>query len=528
MKKKFTIVDAAIVVTLIILVALLLAPVLFPESSPQEIADTNGDGKITLSDYDGKKIGSITGVNYDLIINKYVPGSTVEYYSNYPDLVVALKAGIIDAFIIDEPALAAIMMEDPEVSQVPENMSSWLMSFAFSEKSKIPNLYNNMNSFIALIREDGVLDEIKDIWFGDDESKKVIPPLDDLTGENGTVKVALETTYAPIVYMKNEQVVGYEADILYRFCDHYHYKLEFVDMQYDTILPAIATGKCDIGASGLECTEDHAESVLLSTPHLEAGTSLAVLASDLLETNNAPAIGTGKSFSERAMSSFEKNLVTESRWKLIIKGIGTTCLITVLSALFGSIIAFGMCLLRRCASKLANPVLDAYVRIIQGIPLVILLMILFYVIFANSGIESVWIAVIGFSISFSAHAAVIMQSGLDSIDAGQEEAALALGFTHNQAFFRFLYPQAALRFLPVYRGELVNLLNNTSIVGYIAVQDLTKMSDIIRSRSYEAFLPLILSTLIYFVLARIITVVVDIVLKEISPRRMRSKGGEKA
>ena len=527
MKKKFTIVDAAIVVTLIILVALLLAPVLFPESIPQESADTNGDGVISLTDYDGKKIGSITGVNYDLIISKYIPGSTIEYYSNYSDLVVALKAGIIDAFIIDEPALAAIMMEDPEVSQVPENMSSWLMSFAFSEKTKIPNLYNNMNSYIGLIRENGVLDEVKEIWFGNDDSKKVIPPLDELTGENGTVKVALETTYAPIVYVKNGQVVGYEADILYRFCEHYHYKLEFMDMQYDAVLPAVVSGKCDIGASGLEYSEEHAESVLLSTPHLEAGTSLAVLASDLLGSNYASGAGTGKSFSDRAMSSIEKNLVLESRWKLIIKGIGTTCLITVLSALFGSIIAFGMCLLRRCASRLAGPILDAYVRIIQGIPLVILLMILFYVIFANSGLESVWIAVIGFSICFSAHAAVIMQSGLDSIDAGQEEAALALGFTRNQAFFRFLYPQAALRFLPVYRGELVNLLNNTAIVGYIAVQDLTKMSDIIRSRSYEAFLPLILSTLIYFVLARIITVAIDIVLKKISPGRMHSKGGEK-
>ena len=121
-----------------------------------------------------------------------------------------------------------------------------------------------------------------------------------------------------------------------------------------------------------------------------------------------------------------------------------------------------------------------------------------------------------------------MQSGLDSIDKGQEEAALALGYTENQAFFRFLFPQAAVRFLPVYRGVLVTLLNDTSIVGYIAVQDLTKMSDIIRSRSYEAFLPLILSTLIYFLLARLITLLIDALLKRISPKRHSADaGGEK-
>ncbi len=528
MKKKYTVVDVAIVVSLLLLVVLLLAQALLTGTDSGKSADQNGDGQITLSDYSGKRIGSITGVNYDSIIDECVPGAIVEYYSNYPDLVVALKAGIIDAFIIDEPALAAIMMEDPEIGKVPEDMSAWQMTFAFSEKSEIPKLYDNMNSFINMIMEDGVLDEIKDIWFGDDDSVKVIPPLEELTGENGTVKVALETSYAPIVYIKNGQIVGYEADILYRYCDYYHYGLEFMDMQYDAVLPAVISGKCDIGASGLEYSDEHAQSVLLSTPHLNAGTSLAVPASDITGENGSSGGSIDKSFRERVISSIEKNLVKESRWKLIVKGIGTTCLITFLSALFGTIIAFGMCLLRRMNSRLANPVLDFYVRFIQGIPMVILLMILFYVIFGNSGLESVWIAVIGFSICFSAHAAVIMQSGLDSIDSGQEEAALALGFTRNQAFFRFLYPQAAVRFLPVYRGELVNLLNDTSIVGYIAVQDLTKMSDIIRSRSYEAFLPLILSTLIYFVLARIITIAVDNLLKRISPKRMNSKGGGKA
>jgi polar amino acid transport system substrate-binding protein len=121
-----------------------------------------------------------------------------------------------------------------------------------------------------------------------------------------------------------------------------------------------------------------------------------------------------------------------------------------------------------------------------------------------------------------------MRSGIESIDPGQREAALALGFTENQSFFRFIFPQAAQRFLPVYRGEIVSLLKSTSIVGYIAVQDLTKMSDIIRARTYEAFFPLIATALIYFFLAWIITLILGRVLKGVDPKHRRAAKGDTA
>ena len=522
--------DVAIVVTLVLLVALLLFPKLFAAQEEAGLtADANGDGQVTLADYAGKKIGTITGVNYDQIVEQCVPGASIEYYSNYPDLVVALKAGLIDAFIIDEPALDVVMMEDPTIGKLPEPLETWQMTFAFSGVSEIRNLQQQMNAFVHMITEDGTLSQIQDVWFGKDEDAKTIPPLDSLTAENGTVRVALETTYAPIVYIKDQKIVGYEIDILYRFCDYYHYGLELMDMQFDAVLPAVTSGKCDIGASGLEYNDEHADSVKMSDPHLTAHTSLAVPAADLPGGAELAGQGEKGGLIEQFKRSFEKNFIQESRWQLIVRGIDTTIKITVLAALFGTLLAFGICLLRRTDSKLANPICDLYVNIIQGMPLVVLLMILFYVVFSGSKMDSVWVAVIGFTLSFGASATEIMQSGLNSIDPGQEEAALSLGYTKNQAFFRFLYPQAAVRFMPVYRGELVTLLNDTSIVGYIAVQDLTKMSDIIRSRSYEAFLPLIVSTLIYFLLARLITMLLDSLQKRIRPKRHRKHaGGEKA
>ena len=114
-----------------------------------------------------------------------------------------------------------------------------------------------------------------------------------------------------------------------------------------------------------------------------------------------------------------------------------------------------------------------------------------------------------------------MNAGYKSVDPGQREAALALGFTERGAFTSFVLPQAALTILPVYRGEMISLLKSTSVAGFIAIRDLTKMSDIIRSRTYEAFFPLILTALIYFALSWLITKAVVMLTRSMDPRTHR-------
>ena len=226
-------------------------------------------------------------------------------------------------------------------------------------------------------------------------------------------------------------------------------------------------------------------------------------------------------FFQNLARSFERNFIRENRWRLILSGIGVTCLITALATLFGTILAFAVCMFRRTGSALANAICNIYVKLLQGTPMVVLLMILYYIVFSNSGLEAVWVAIIGFSLNFGAYASEIMRSGIESIDNGQREAALALGYSENQAFFRFIFPQAAVRFLPVFSQETVSLLKSTAIVGYIAIQDLTKMSDIIRSRTYEAFFPLIVTAVIYFLIAWIISVILRQILKAIDPNKRK-------
>ena len=146
-------------------------------------------------------------------------------------------------------------------------------------------------------------------------------------------------------------------------------------------------------------------------------------------------------------------------------------------------------------------------------------MILYYIIFAGTSLSGSAVAIIAFALNFAAYVSEMMRTGIEAVDRGQMEAALAIGYTRPRAFFRIIFPQAAEHFLPVYKGELISLVKSTSVVGYVAVQDLTKMSDIIRSRTYDAFFPLIATAVIYFLIAAGLTVVLKAAEDRIKPDR---------
>ena len=153
--------------------------------------------------------------------------------------------------------------------------------------------------------------------------------------------------------------------------------------------------------------------------------------------------------------------------------------------------------------------------------MVVLLMIMFYIVFARTSISGVWVAVIGFGMNFGAYVSEMIRTGILAVDKGQMEAALALGYTKPHAFMKIVLPQAARHFLPVFQGEFISLVKMTSVVGYIAIQDLTKAGDIIRSRTYEAFFPLIAIAIVYFVIAWLLTRVLVALQNRFNPEKRK-------
>ena len=485
-----------------------------------DAADSN---EPDYTEYDGKIVGILTGSSTEPITFEKFPNSKYEYYDSDSDLTLALKQKKIDAFVTDEPVARMIEIEQSDLTYLKKVLVDDDYHVGFQKDTESSKVYiAQFNEMLAELKSTGQLDKLIDKWFEGSESEKVIDT-SGLDGKNGELKVAARSNKPPFSYFENSVFKGYAIELVTMFARRYGYTLKFEDTNLTSLLAGLSSKKYDIGISCLSITEERKKSIDFSDTFYEGGMTLVIRNEDLKNNDSsdsdAETVKTG--FFESIKDSFVKNFVREDRWKLIVQGIGTTCLITLLTVIFGSILAFLICMLRRVDSVLAGGICNLYVKLLQGTPMVVLLMILYYVIFGKSGIDAIWVAVIGFSLNFGAYGSEIMRSGIESIDKGQREAALALGFTENQGFFKFIFPQAAVRFLPVYRGEIISLLKNTSIVGYIAIQDLTKMSDIIRSRTFEAFFPLISTAVIYFILAWIITFAMSKILKVVDPKNKK-------
>ena len=151
-----------------------------------------------------------------------------------------------------------------------------------------------------------------------------------------------------------------------------------------------------------------------------------------------------------------------------------------------------------------------YNSFISGIPQLVLLLILFYIVFARSSVPPDLVAVIAFAMYFASSAASIYDTSLSAIPRGQTEAGLALGFTKVQTFMQIVLPQAIRQALPLFKGQCISLLKGTSIVGYIAINDLTRAGDQIRARTFDALVPLLLITILYFIMVWLIGILLNL------------------
>ncbi len=203
--------------------------------------------------------------------------------------------------------------------------------------------------------------------------------------------------------------------------------------------------------------------------------------------------------------SFLLNFVKEERWKYITDGLIITLEVTFFAVIVGIFLGFLVAMVRSTYDKtgklkVLNALCNLYLTVIRGTPVVVQLLITYFVIFGSVNIDKVLVAVIAFGINSGAYVAEIIRSGIMSVDNGQFEAGRSLGFSYFKTMLYIILPQALKNVLPALANEFIVLLKETSVAGYIALQDLTKAGDIIRSRTYDAFMPLIAVALIYLLM----------------------------
>ncbi len=216
---------------------------------------------------------------------------------------------------------------------------------------------------------------------------------------------------------------------------------------------------------------------------------------------------------QKFADEFYLNFIKDSRWKYLTTGLGNTLIITMGALVLGIVLGFLLALIRTTHDKTGklgflNGLARLYLTVIRGTPVVVQLMIIYFVVFASVRINPVVVAVIAFGLNSAAYVAEIFRSGIMSIDPGQMEAGRSLGLNYSQTMWKIIMPQAVKNVLPALGNEMITLLKETSVAGYIALRDLTKGGDIIRGRTYSAYMPLLAVAAIYLIIVLILQALV--------------------
>ena len=430
--------------------------------------------------------------------------------------------------------------------------------------------------------------------------------------------------FPPYEYIEGQKIVGIDPEIIRIIADKLGYELEIQNMNFDSVIAAVQSGKADIAASGLTITEERKKQVNFTVPYVIArqlvlvrkdsslqdysqlrtmrigvqhGTTgdlyvaqniknperfssgpvaVAALVSgklDVVVIDSEPAqvfalqnpelkimpepltfeeyafavnkknpellkkinielnallksgevdriikhhkelnhssaqeivIDETENFWRGVKESFQLNFVKDNRYLYLFNGFWVTLKITFFSTLLGIVIGYAVAIVRCTATqtgkmKFADFLCKVYLTVVRGTPVVVQLLIIYFVIFGSVNVDKVVVAIIAFGINSGAYVAEIIRGGLLAVDKGQMEAGRSLGLSYGQTMRAVIIPQGFKNVLPALGNEFIVLLKETSVSGYIALQDLTKGGDIIRSQTYDAFFPLIAVALIYLV-----------------------------
>lgn len=457
------------------------------------------------------KVGVLAGGSDELCMSELYPDAKTYPFSTNSDILAAVGASKVQYGISSEAqAILYIKANDYRYEYCDTPLFTFNNAFALNKDNT--ELTKQISECIQQMKEDGTLDSLYQKWVIDgDYSTDDIPRLegDDIP----VLEAAVDCTGEPLAFIYNGEKTGYDCEVLERVAYQLGMRVEFQDMTFGALISSVVSGKSDV-AVGITPTEERAKQIDFTETYYE---EKCVIVSKKEDSNHVSIIDSLK-------NSFIGTFITENRWELFVSGIGITLLISIGSFVLGTICGILICWMLMAKKKWISKLGSLYVTISTGIPVLVWLMILYYIVFKQIDISGIIVAIITFGLQTGASLSGVFQTGVESIDKGQIEAAQALGFSSFGVFKNVIFPQVTRNIFGLYEGEFVGLVKTTSIVGYIAITDLTKVSDIVRSRTYQAFFPLIITAIIYFVLTHVLIIVLKKIQRKINHRNILLKG----
>lgn len=469
-------------------------------------ATTNVKYYNSLNELNGEKIGIATGSTFDSIIKKKLKNVDLKYYDNAVDRISALRNGKIAAYVTDDAMANEAIKNNTELTILNEPIG--VENYAYAINPNNSELKEKVDKILLDLKKDGTLDYLQKKWMGNNESEKKLESIK-LSGKNGTINFGTLATSAPFSYLKDDKIVGYDIDLMLYICDKLDYSLNINVLDWNGLLTAVNVGKVDMAGCGIIVTKEREKSMLFSAPNYEGNVVAVVLKNTISDSNVVDDI----------KQNFVNTFVKEDRYKLFINGTLTTLEISILSIIFGTILGVIIGIMRVSNKKIMRFISKIFISFMQGMPITVLLLIMYYLIFVKTPLSAIAVSIITFSIYLSAYVAEMIRGGYEAINKNQIQAAYSIGFTRYQTVKYIIFPQIISYIIPIYKGQVISTIKSTSIVGYIAIMDLTKIGDLIRSRTFDAFFSLIAVALIYLLICIMFQKLLEYIEKKVNKRK---------
>ncbi len=453
-----------------------------------------------LKDLKGAVIGVQLGTTSDVLasdLEHKEEGTKVERFTKSADAIQALTQGKIDCMVEDEQPAKAFLHLNPSLKILPDVFGHSELAICVAKGNE--DLLMQINAAIETLRKTGVIDSIVRRHIDRNIAVAYQSKLDASTQKNGEkttrpkLRFSTNAAFEPFEYYEDGKIVGIDIDIARAISDELGMELEMVDMEFDAIITSVQTGKADAGIAGITVTEERKKNVNFTNTYTDVKQVVIV--------NGKSIAAPSQSLAEKFRNCF----VTGNRYQYLLKGLGNTLTITFFALLLSLALGTLIALIRATHDRngtlsIPNGICHIYLTVVRGTPTMVQLLIIYYVVFASANVDKTLVAIIAFGLNSAAYVAEVIRSGIMAVDKGQTEAARSLGLSYKQTIRLVILPQAFKNVLPALGNEMITLLKETSISGYIGLVDLTKGSDIIRSITYDAMMPLGVVALIYLLI----------------------------
>lgn len=480
-------------------------------------------GITKLNQLAGKRVGVMPFTFAAAELDTKLPEAIPFYASQERDLFYLLGAEKIDAFLIEESRARASLPLYPQFIQIPEYVTRIDYSFFFPAGRR--ELCEAFSRQVRAMKKNGTLKALQNKWMSTASEEAVLPP----TGEdamNGVLRMGVLLDREPFSFIRAEKLAGYDLETAQRAAASMGFLVEFVRLNPDEFEQALLDGRVDFGAAEILSKYTSSGKLVYSEPHYSGG--LVAIVPDKTKNRQVqmPLIMQIKFFLKEQAFSLHRALWKDNHMRQILGGFKTTLIITASAVFFGTLLGIPLCMLRQSKRKRYSVPANAICAILYNIPILILLMGLYYVFFRRFGFSPFAAALVVFILRFTAATCRLYMTTLDHIGGVQLDAARALCLRRITFFRRIIIPQAAAYLAKPFREEIIRLVELTTVVGYISVWDLTKVVDWIRARTYESFFPIAFATLLYFLLSLSLIAVISVLSKKLEVQVRKQKPTE--